>query len=309
MVGLLRGLWVRKQTIFTFYYFTHYFMRPIYIIKQGGYKELWDPQKVERSLRAARADEAVIGEVMKRLDAEVKDDMSTKDIYRLAFGILRKIHRPTAAQYSLKNAIMELGPSGFPFEKFFAEILKGEGFHTQVGVIVKGACVDHEVDVIAERDGERYLVEAKYHNSPSVKTDVKVALYVHARFLDIEKQLEKSAAGVGYYNQPWIITNTSFTTQAIQYGSCAGLRMTGWNYPKGNTLQDMIQHTQTHPITSLTTLTRGQKNAIITKGYVLCRDILEQPKILEDIGVVKGRLNATIEEATHLCHPDVQAQK
>lgn len=276
-------------------------MRDIYIIKAGGYKELWDPRKVERSLRAAKADESMVAEVMKRLDAEVKENMSTKDIYRLAFSILRKIHRPTAAQYSLKNAIMELGPSGFPFERFFSEILKGEGFHTQVGVIVKGACVDHEVDVVAEREGERYLVEAKYHNSPNIKTDVKVALYVHSRFLDIQAQLEKSAAGIGYYNQSWIITNTSFTTQAIQYGACVGLRMTGWNYPQGNTLQDMIQRTQTHPITSLTTLTRGQKNAIIAQGYVLCRDVIEQPYILEKQGIVRGRMQAVLEEAKHLC--------
>ncbi len=277
-------------------------MKPIYIIKAGGYKELWDPKKVERSLRNAKASEEVIGEVMGKLESEVREDMTTKEIYKIAFSLLRKIHRPTAAQYSLKNAIMELGPTGFPFEKFFAEILKGEGFHTSVGVIVKGACVDHEVDVIAEREGERYLVEAKYHNSPSVKTDVKVALYVHSRFLDIEKQLEKSAAGMGYFNQSWIITNTSFTTQAIQYGSCVGLRMTGWNYPEGNTLQDMIQRTQTHPITSLTTLTKGQKNSIIAKGYVLCRDVIEQPYLLDDIGLQKGKAALVINEAKNLCN-------
>ncbi len=277
-------------------------MTPIYIIKAGGYKELWDPKKVERSLYSAKADEATIAEVMKQLDLEVKDNMSTRDIYKLAFSILRKIHRPTAALYSLKTAIMELGPSGFPFERFFAEILKGEGYHTQVGVIVRGACVDHEVDVIAERDGERFLVEAKYHNSQSIKTDVKVVLYVHSRFLDIQAQVEKSAAGIGYYNQAWVITNTSFTTQAIQYGECIGLKMTGWNYPQGNTLQDLIERTQTHPITSLTTLTRGQKNILIEKGYVLCRNVIERPQLLTDLGIVKGRAETVISEAKYLCN-------
>lgn len=277
-------------------------MKPIYIVKAGGYKELWDPRKVERSLRSAKADEETVAEVMKRLDSEVKEGMTTRDIYKIAFALLRKIHRPTAAQYSLKNAIMELGPSGFPFERFFAEILKGEGYHTQVGVMVKGACVEHEVDVIAEREGERYLVEAKYHNSPNIKTDVKVTLYVHSRFLDIQSQLQNSAAGVGYFNQSWIITNTSFTTQAIQYGTCVGLRLTGWNYPQGNTLQDMIQRTQTHPITSLTTITKSQKNAIIERGYVLCRDVIEQPHLLLDVGVPQNRLNAVINEAKYLCN-------
>ncbi len=276
-------------------------MIPIYITKHDGSREPWDPRKVERSLRAAKADEAVIKEVMTRLDGEVREGMTTKEIYRLAFTMLRKLHRPTAAQYSLKNAIMDLGPSGFPFERFFSEILRAEGYHTQVGVIVKGVCVEHEVDVIAERDGERFLVEAKYHNAQNTKSDVKVALYVQARFEDIQRQLKESAAGIGYYNQMWLVTNTSFTAQAIQYGACVGLRMTGWNFPPGDTLQDMIQRTQTHPITSLTTLTRAQKNALISDGYVLCRDILDHPELLEKLGIVKGRLKAVEEEAAHLC--------
>jgi hypothetical protein len=130
---------------------------------------------------------------------------------------------------------------------------------------------------------------------------VKVALYVQARFEDIQKQLGESAAGLGYYNQMWLVTNTSFTAQAIQYGSCIGLRMTGWNFPAGDTLQDMIQRTQTHPITSLTTLTRAQKNSLINDGYVLCRDILDHPDLLEKLGVVKGRLKAVQDEAMQLC--------
>lgn len=276
-------------------------MIPIFITKQNGSREPWDPKKVERSLRAAKADEQVIAEVMHRLDTEVREGMTTREIYRLAFTMLRKIHRPTAAQYSLKTAIMDLGPSGFPFERFFSEILRAEGYHTQVGVIVKGACVEHEVDVIAERDGERFLVEAKYHNAQNTKSDVKVALYVQARFEDIQKQLKESAAGLGYYNQMWLVTNTSFTAQAIQYGSCVGLRMTGWNFPAGDTLQDMIQRTQTHPITSLTSLTRAQKNSLINDGYVLCRDILDHPDLLEKLGVVKGRLKTVVDEAMHLC--------
>ncbi len=277
-------------------------MKPIYIIKAGGYKELWDPKKVERSLKNAKASDEAVAEVMRKLDEEVREGMPTKEIYRIAFSILRKIQRPAAAQYSLKNAIMELGPSGFPFERFFAEILKGEGYHTQVGIIVKGACVEHEVDVIAEREGERYLVEAKYHNSQNIKTDVKVALYVHSRFLDIQAQLKNSAAGIGFENHSWIITNTSITTQAIQYGSCVGLKMTGWNYPAGNTLQDMIQRTQTHPITSLTTLTKSQKNVIIEKGHVLCRDVIEMPYLLENIGLSVNRVEAVIKEAKYLCN-------
>ena len=273
----------------------------MYIIKSGGERELWDPNKLIRSLRAAKATDELVSEIVLHTEKDLKDGMRTNDIYQHAFELLKRYSRPVAAQYSLKRAILQLGPSGFPFERFIAEILKAEGYHTQVGIMVRGACVEHEVDVVAEKSDERILVEAKYHNSPDTKSDVKVALYVHARFQDIHKRLEESAAGVGYFTRAWLITNTSFTSQAIQYGTCAGLALTGWNYPKGHTLQDLVQRTQTHPITCLTTLTDNHKSALLESGIVLCRDILNDPKPLENIGLNKARIASIISEGTELC--------
>ena len=83
---------------------------------------------------------------------------------------------------------MELGPSGFPFEKFVAAIIKEEGYQTEVGVIVQGACVTHEVDVVATTDHQHIMVECKYHNQQGRVNDVKIPLYIQSRFLDIEKQ-------------------------------------------------------------------------------------------------------------------------
>ncbi len=273
----------------------------ITITKASGERELWDEEKLRRSLRAARATEAMAEEIIRHVEKDLRDGISTHAIYTHAFQLLKDHSRPVAAQYSLKKAIMQLGPSGFPFEKFIAEILKAQGFRTQVGVIVQGKCVEHEVDVVAEKSGERILVEAKYHNSSEIKSDVKVALYVHARFQDIQKRLEESAAGINVFTRAWLITNTSFTSQAIQYAACADLALTGWNYPKGRTLQDIIQETQTHPITSLTTLSTNQKTALLQSGVVLCNDILDNPEPLFAIGMGKSHISTVIEEGRQLC--------
>lgn len=64
---------------------------------------------------------------------------------------------------------MELGPSGFPFEKFISEILKFQGFAVQVGVIVEGHCVKHEIDVVAEKGEEHFMIECKFHNTQGIK--------------------------------------------------------------------------------------------------------------------------------------------
>lgn len=271
------------------------------ITKASGEQELWDEGKLRRSLRAAHATESMIDEIVRHVEKDLRDGISTYAIYSHAFQLLKDHSRPVAAQYSLKKAIMQLGPSGYPFERFIAQILKAQGFHTQVGIIVAGKCVEHEVDVIAEKSGERILVEAKYHNSPDTKSDVKVALYVHARFQDIQKRLEESAAGIGFFTRAWLITNTSFTSQAIQYAKCVDLALTGWNYPKGHTLQDIVQKTQTHPITSLTTLSTNQKTALLRSGVVLCNDILDNPDPLITIGIGKAHISSIMEEGRQLC--------
>ena len=43
--------------------------------------------------------------------------ITTKEIYRRAFSMLRKASAHLAAEYKLKKAFQELGPSGYPFEK------------------------------------------------------------------------------------------------------------------------------------------------------------------------------------------------
>src|SRR3972149_2770032 len=136
-------------------------MKPISIIKASGERELWDSRKLERSLRAARAGEDLVREIVGHIEKDLRDGLRTSDIYAHAFSLLKRYDRPVAAQYSLRKAIAALGPSGFPFERFVAKILNAQGYRTKVGTIVRGFCVSHEVDVIAEKRDERILVEAK----------------------------------------------------------------------------------------------------------------------------------------------------
>jgi hypothetical protein len=276
--------------------------REITIIKADGEAEAWDPSKLERSLRAAGAEPELVRDVVRHIERDLRDGMSTWDIYRHAYALLKRLHRPIAAQYSLKKAILELGPSGYPFERFVAEILRREGYRVKVGVMVRGICVTHEVDVLAEKDDERVLVEAKYHNNAGLKTDVKVALYVDARMKDIKARYEQEdGAELEKLQRGWLITNTNFTAQAIQYGKCAGLYMTGWNYPKGRTFQDLVQATHAHPITCLTNLNASDKRRLIESGKVMCQDLLTDLSDLRALGFSRGKLAALAEESVALC--------
>ena len=102
---------------------------------------------------------------------------------------------------------------------------------------MQGACVSHEIDVIAEKTTAALVIECKFHNQPGTKSDVKVALYVQARFEDIQKQWQKQPEPSRKFHEVWLATNTKLTSDAIQYASCVGLKAIGWDYPPNNGLQ------------------------------------------------------------------------
>ena len=164
---------------------------PVQVKKASGDIVDFNEEKLRRSMRNAGASDEAIDEVIRAVNEILEDGISTKVIYQKAFALLKKKSSATAGRYKLKKAILELGPSGYPFENFVAEILKYQGFRTEVGVYVAGHCVEHEVDVVATKDHHHYMVECKFHNTFNRHCDVKVPLYINSRFDDIEKSLEQ----------------------------------------------------------------------------------------------------------------------
>ncbi|MBA4057210.1 MAG: ATPase, partial [Marivirga sp.] len=251
------------------------------VTKASGERVPFSWKKLEHSLHRSGADESTIEVVKEKLKSHLHDGISTRKIYQHAFNILRKTSKFYAARYKLKQAIMELGPSGYPFEKFISEILKFQGFTVQVGVIVAGNCVTHEIDVVAEKDDKHFMVECKFHNQPGIKSDVKIPLYIYARFLDVEKKWKALAGHNVKFHQGWLVTNTRFTNDAIQYGSCAGLHLLGWDYPKKGSLNELIDASGLHPITSLTTLTKTEKQQLLERKIILCKEVCQKPELID----------------------------
>ena len=276
-------------------------MNSINVIKANGEKVLFQVEKLINSLKRSGADEMIVQHIINDIENEIYEGISTKKIYQMAFRMLKSKARVSASRYKLKKAILELGPSGFPFEKFVGKILESEGYHTKVGVIVQGNCVQHEVDVIAQKDNKHYMIECKYHSDQGRFCNVKIPLYIHSRFLDVEKQWEKQKGHETKFHQGGVYTNTRFTTDAIQYGTCAGLMLTSWDYPKGNGLKERIDRSGLHPLTSLTTLTTAEKSKLLDTGIVLCKEINENPSLLEQIGIAKQRQKNILNDSEELC--------
>ena len=268
--------------------------KPIYIIKADGVRELFNPTKLEHSLRKIGTTKEIADQIIAEIQANLVDGNTTKEIYRQAFSLLRRKQKPVAVRYSLKRAIAELGPTGFPFEQFVAEIFKSQGYKTLTGQIVMGVCVPHEVDVVAWKGDELIMVEAKFHADYSMRSDLKVALYVKARFEDLMKNTYKYGGVERKLTKGMLITNTKFSTTAIQYGECAGLNMIGWNYPQGKNLHHMIEGNNLVPITALFSLTQTEKKMLIANNLVLSKQL--NAEALKSYGLPENKIAQVLQE-------------
>lgn len=276
--------------------------KQIYVTKMSGEKALFDEEKLRNSLKRSRAEDDVIDKVIEKVKTELRDSISTKEIYRMAFALLRKNSSHSAARYKLKQSILELGPTGFPFEDYISELLKFKNYRTEVGNIVEGHCVNHEIDIIAERDERHILLECKFHSDQRRFCDVKVPLYIHSRFMDVEQELKKKSGHKDTIFIGGLVTNTRFSSDALKYGLCMGMYLLSWDYPAGKSLKSLIDQSGLHPLTSLLTLSKFEKQQLLDKGIILCKNLIGKEKVLKEIQISETRIEKIISEVEDLCN-------
>ncbi len=272
-------------------------LKHILVTKADGEVENFDAGKLEHSLELAGASSTTRATIAARVMRELHPRITTEEIYRRAFEMLKKDEvSPVAARYSVKRAVFALGPSGFPFEQFLAEVMRAHGWKVQTGMALTGRCAPHEVDVVAEKRGRKIGIEAKFHNDASGKTDIKDALYVKARYDD----LKAAPLASSRVDEGWLVTNTQFTRNAIRYAQCSGLTLLGWDYPHRRGLFAMIEEAKVHPLTCLTTLTDGEKQRFLEQRVVLCKSVTA-PHLLREYGIKQDKIPDVLEEAKQLC--------
>ncbi len=273
----------------------------IKVTKASGMVEDLKPEKLMASLQRSGANKEATEEIIERLLHEIEPYTSTSKIYRLARKYLKQYNHASSLRYSLKKALFRLGPTGYPFEKYFGEILKNYGYDIKVGETVNGRCVTHEVDVLAVKDSEVSAIECKYHNATGRTTDVKVAMYVHSRFRDLEPVFRSKYKGKKFSG--WLVTNTRCTSDAIEYATCSGFKVLGWRHPENGSLQKMIEDKLLYPVTIITGIKKGLINNLINKDIILLKDLSEMKA--EDIqsllSLPKNKAISLKKQADDLC--------
>lgn len=272
------------------------------VTKSNGSIEPYQRIKLEQFLHTIGVDKNNIEPVIREVEKELYHGISTSEIYERAHHVLRDKGAFHPPRFSLKHAIALLGPTGFPFERFVARLFRQQGYDVLLDVQIRGACAMHEVDVLAYNENEIIVCEIKFHNEVGIKSDLKVALYVHARFEDlVGRSLEiigdhafatgtPDRLGAERRDQKFIdskliarkitkgmlITNTKFSTSALEYAMCKGLNVVGWSTPPGMGLEALIIKHKMYPVTCLSTLSTVQKQTLMGLGIMVVQDVIDK---------------------------------
>jgi len=274
----------------------------IFVTKFSGEVVPFEEGKLYHSLKQVGAKENDIQKILKRVEEDMFDKKPTSKIYKEAFLMLKQLSKASAARFNLKRSIMELGPSGFPFEKFIGELYQHHDYKVQNNVIMKGKCVNHEVDVIAERNNTTLFIECKFHNRQGIKSDVKIAMYFKSRADDLRSGNQHRSEYKGKEIIGCLATNTRFSKDAIRYSKCENIQLISWDYPQHESLKDQIELTGLYPITCLTSLKKREKLSLLNQGIVLAKDISAKPNILRQFSMSDYRYKNILADIKELCN-------
>ncbi|PAM93725.1 hypothetical protein B4N84_15730 [Flavobacterium sp. IR1] len=271
------------------------------VIKHSGHVVPFDIEKLKLSLQKSGAPSELIKQSLTQIQNQMYEGMTTKEIYKLAFTILKKASNAHAARYNLRAALQMLGPAGFFFEKFISRLYAAEGFKTKTNLTLQGKCVSHEVDVMLKRESKISMIECKFHSSREGSSDVKVPMYILSRFNDLKVKQHTIFSNSETINSCIIVTNNRFTKDAETFANCSGISLLSWDYPINNSIKNKIDKGMLYPITCLTTLSMVEKEKLLILDQILVKDLIDNFHNLHKIGLSENRARNVLKEASQIC--------
>ncbi len=271
------------------------------IIKNSGDIVEFSRSKLKRSLERSGASKNDVETILLSIERELNEGMRTRQIYRMAGKMLKKISTSHAARYNLRAAIQQLGPAGFFFEKFVALLFQSNGYEVKTNLFLQGKCITHEIDVIIRKDNVITMIECKFHPKSAAVSDVKVPMYILSRFNDVKSNKHRLFSGSESIDKCIIATNNRFSNDALTFAGCMGLQLLSWDYPQDDCLKTKIDDNALYPVTCLTTLSLVEKEKLLILGIILARQLIDSSEMLSTIGISEGRRKKIINEAAALC--------
>ncbi|MFX1486486.1 MAG: ATP cone domain-containing protein [Promethearchaeota archaeon] len=267
--------------------------------KASGKMEEFQPNKIRRTLLRAGASKRLADEIVDSISKKMYDGITTDKIMDMACKLMAKRDHYSACRYGLKQAIMRLGPTGYPFETFIGELLKKYDYKIELRQNVRGLCVEHEIDVVAVKasEGEEIhsMIECKYRNTKGQHIELKEMLFTYARFLDLMEGWEKGKGR--QLDNVWFVSNAKASQAVKKYAKCRGIKLICWNYPNNGSIRDIIERKNLYPVTVLRTIDKAVIRHLSDLGIMFLCDLLEQDT--EELAQLTGLSNSKIEKIFH----------
>lgn len=274
------------------------------ITKANGQRVPFDRKKVRASIERSGVDKKTVDKILASVEKQLRPNIKTADLFALIKSELENKKPWAAARYDLRNAIIKLGPAGFNFEKYVASILTAYGYKTETPEEYQGACIKHEVDVTAEKDGRTSFIEAKFRHNFHAAINIKDTLSTWARFLDLVDGAKVEQCP--HFDEAWIVTNARFTDQSLKFGHCKNMMMIGWNHPKERSFAHMVDVDALFPITIIPELTKAELDSFAKADLMLCKEVVENDN--GNLSTMTGLKVSRIEEISQMCEKVVKGE-
>lgn len=268
--------------------------------KYSGERAEFDLRRLKGSLSKSGASHDVVDDVWEKMEPMVYDGISTRDLYKLAFRLLKREADSFAARYSLKRALKDLGPAGYYFEQWVARLFNHADYQTLTSQHLAGNSVTHEVDVVAQKGHELLLVECKFRNTEDAKITVTTPMYFLSRVNDFTGRTFRFFGKEMQFTSGWLVTNAYMTTDSIDFSAYYNLNLLAWNYPEESSIKRRVDNAGLYPLTCLTTINKAEKDILLKQGCILVKDIVDDTAQLDSLDCAPRKKRRIIQEATEL---------
>jgi hypothetical protein len=267
------------------------------VIKADGTKQLFEKDKIVRTCVRMGASQEVAEAVAKKIEWRAHEGIKSKQILNMIFRHLARYREEVRSHIDLRRALSLMRPKP-DFEQFVQILLREHGYEVTPNLIVRGKCVEHEIDVIAKKDGKTCAVEVKHHFNHHALTGLDVSRIARAIFEDVTEGFELGLNSINL-DKAVVICNTKYSDHAKRYGECRGIEQIGWNYPAQHGLELMIEEKRLYTITYLKNLDANLGRKLASEGIILLKQLItyEPEALSRRLRTSKGRVDALIEKA------------
>jgi hypothetical protein len=262
--------------------------------KFDGSRQQFDRNRIIQTCLRNGASEETANSIAETIEKNLYEGITTQEILEFIWKHLGRHHPESRARNDLRLALGLLRPKP-DFENYAALILQKLGYVVQSNQVLRGKCIEHEIDAIAQKEGRTFYVEIKHHNRTHTYTPLDVPMKVWATLQDLAEGRKLGYHTVEFTNS-LIICNTKFTNHARTYSDCVGIDQLGWKSPAPNGFEAIIERNGLYPITLLKEIDRRLQRLLVENRILLLRQLIENDaKILVRKRIVSGQQLASLQ--------------